>query len=267
MKQRQYIHPDSLDEANAFFHAKHDGETVYLQFEDNILFHTINLGYRDMLHDWLGRLAENRLAKVLVIRQDLQKTDVSSYMHFFRMICTGWEKKEIRRFSNVINQFLILITELPQMVIHVDSGRVISLFFNISLACDYRIVTEDTIFENPFSDAGILPKGGGCFFLPRMIGRAKTFELLLLHHEFSAQKAYDIGVVDMLLPEKNLESAVMETAERFARNSRKTIAGIKRLVNYSEKALSDYLEYENSEIFRIVDSVDFLRSMQYHGIS
>ena len=51
------------------------------------------------------------------------------------------------------------------IVIHADSGNVLPLFLNISLAADYRITADNTMFQNPSLEYGLVPKGGGAFFL------------------------------------------------------------------------------------------------------
>jgi len=58
---------------------------------------------------------------------------------------------------------------LNKIVVHADGGRVIPLFMNVSLACDYRIVADNTVFQNPCIELGLAPKGGSGFFLSKML--------------------------------------------------------------------------------------------------
>jgi len=46
---------------------------------------------------------------------------------------------------------------------------VLPLFLNISLAYDYRIVADNTVFENLCLEYGLVPKGGGAFFLTKIL--------------------------------------------------------------------------------------------------
>jgi len=69
----------------------------------------------------------------------------------------------IARVYNAINQLILFLRTLNKMVIHADSGEVLSLFLNISLACDYRIIGDRTIFQYPTQELGLVPKGGGIF--------------------------------------------------------------------------------------------------------
>jgi 2-(1,2-epoxy-1,2-dihydrophenyl)acetyl-CoA isomerase len=103
----------------------------------------------------------------------------------------------------------------------------------------------------------MLPKGGGPLFLSRLLGKGKAYEMLLLKEEITAAEALQAGIVDRVVPLEELQQAAVEIAKGFSRRSGRTLSGIKRLMNYTMKDLADYLEFENQEIFRIVDSPRF----------
>ena len=75
---------------------------------------------------------------------------------------------------NVIDQLVLAIMGLNKIVIHANSGKVISTFLNISLACDYSIIADNTVFQNPYIDLGTVPKGDGAFFLSKKLGASKA---------------------------------------------------------------------------------------------
>jgi len=54
---------------------------------------------------------------------------------------------------------------------------------NIGFACDYRIISNRTVFQYPLLDLGLIPKGGGVYFLSRIVGPNKTMEMLLSGNE------------------------------------------------------------------------------------
>jgi len=78
--------------------------------------------------------------------------------------------------------------ELNKIVVHADSGEVIPLFLKVNLACDYRVVAENTVFRNPCLELGLDPKGGGGFFLSKMLGRSKALEVLLYEGDIPAKE-------------------------------------------------------------------------------
>ena len=94
---------------------------------------------------------------------------------------------------------------MNKLVIHTDCGEVIPLFLNMSLACDYRIVATHTIYQKPYFELGMLPKGGVAFFLCKMLGNSKTLQLLESDKEMNAIEALDLGIVDQVVPYNDLE--------------------------------------------------------------
>jgi 2-(1,2-epoxy-1,2-dihydrophenyl)acetyl-CoA isomerase len=131
------------------------------------------------------------------------------------------------------------------------------LFLNISLACDFRIVAEDTVFQNPYLDLGLIPKGGSAFFLCRILGHSKACKLLMLGEEIWAEQALTLGMVDEVVAVDRLEERAIEFARRLVQKSAVTLSGIKRLLNYFTKDLKDYLDFENQELMKIVGSSEF----------
>ena len=163
----------------------------------------------------------------------------------------------MHRLFNVIDQLIVKLVDLKKIVIHVDSGKVISLFLNISLACDYRIVAHDTVFENAYLKLGMVPKGAGAFFLAKRFGSKRAFEFMFSAEPVSAAKALTLGIVDELAAKDDLQMAAVRAARNFGCNFTTSAAGIKRLVNFSLRDLQQYLDLENQEILRIVSSSVF----------
>ncbi len=150
-----------------------------------------------------------------------------------------------------VDQFILKIVEMDKIVVHADSGKVIPIFLNVSLACDYRIVANNTVFQNPCLQLGLVPKGGGAFFLSKMLGLSKASELMLSEREVTAEEALRLGLVNEVVPFEKLEEATLKIAREFARKPSSTLLGVKRLLNYSIKDLADYLELENRVLLRI----------------
>jgi enoyl-CoA hydratase/carnithine racemase len=163
---------------------------------------------------------------------------------------------------NAVDQFILRIVELNKMVIHVDTRKSTSLSLNVSLACDYRIVSANTVFKNFHLDLGLAPKGGSAFFLTKMIGLGRAYKTLLSEEEITAQEALRLGIVDKVVASSNLEEAALKTAQNFAQKPAGSLSGVKRLLNYSMRDLKDYLEFENEELFRIIMSSEFQKRLE-----
>ncbi len=81
---------------------------------------------------------------------------------------------------------------------HVDDGIIMPPFLNISLACDYSIIGDKTIFRNPNIELDLPPKGGGVYFLSKILGHSKAIEFLLSENDVTAGEAKKSGLINTL---------------------------------------------------------------------
>ena len=237
-----------------FFSAKRINDIVLIRFKDNMLFRTTDLSARDVVLGYLDRVSASDLIKVIVIFSSPDKSGIEEYIRFYdQLYKSKWADNNIHRMCNVVDQFIMKIIDSHKIIVHANSGSVISLYLNVSLACDYRIVADNTIFQNPYLELGLLPKGGGPYFLSKKLGFSKAYEILLSGEDITAQEALRLGIVDKVVPMQTLESAAMKVAQNFAQKPARTLAGMKKLMQFSLHDLEDYLDLETQELLRIVE--------------
>jgi enoyl-CoA hydratase/carnithine racemase len=225
-----------------------------IHFKEHMLFHATNLSVRDAVMNYLDSVSKDVSIKVVVIVSSSEKRDQKDYFNFYNQLLKSEQDiKHFYRLCNVIDQFILKIVGLDKFVIHVNREDVIPLFFNTSLACDYRIIADNTIFHNTYIDLGLLPKGGGPFFLSKILDSKKAYEVLLLKKEITAHEALKLGLVDKVVSAGELEEKAIEVAQDLSGIPLRTLSGIKRLTNYSIHDLKDYLELENEELRKIVE--------------
>lgn len=240
-------------ESQDFYLLKRYDDVAMLKLGKNFLSKLIDLAIENPLPYVFEHIEENDAIKALVIMNCPEKIGREKYINFFRQVIANEpERNSIHRLCNIFDQLILKIVGLNKLVIHTDCGEVIPLFLNMSLACDYRIVATHTIFQKPYFELGMLPKGGGAFFLCKMLGNSKTRQLLESEEEINAIEALELGIVDQVVPYKDLEKTAIQLALRLSNRSIRSLAGIKRLINYSLKDLKEYLSFENQEIVRIL---------------
>jgi 2-(1,2-epoxy-1,2-dihydrophenyl)acetyl-CoA isomerase len=122
-----------------------------------------------------------------------------------------------------------------------------------SLACDYRILGDNTAIQNPSLELGLAPKGGAPFFLGRTIGKGKVYELMLSDHNITAQEALKLGIADRIVSMDTFEEDVMKIAAQFAALPPTSLRLAKRLINFPLVGLGSYLEYENKQLLRAMN--------------
>ncbi|MFC1531796.1 enoyl-CoA hydratase/isomerase family protein [Thermodesulfobacteriota bacterium] len=243
-----------FNETCYFFTAERLDNVVIIRFRENMLFNITDLSARDTVLDYLDRVSKNDLIKAVIILSSPKNRGQEEYRDFYHQLSKmKGDVSLFHRLCNVVDQFILKIVGLNKIVIHANSGNVISLFLNVSLACDYRIAADNTVFQNPYLDLGLLPKGGGPFFLSKRLGISKAYEILLFRREITAHEALKLGIIDEVVPIDDLEEAAFEAAQRFIAIPFSTLSGIKKLINYSIHDLKSYLELENGELLKIVE--------------
>ncbi len=95
-------------------------------------------------------------------------------------------------------------------------GRAWNQGLELALACDLRLAAEDSTLGFSLLSEGFIPWDGGTQRLPRIIGRAHALDLLLTGRSLSAREALEIGLLNAIAPEKDLESAALNLAQTIS---------------------------------------------------
>jgi len=111
------------------------------------------------------------------------------------------------------------IDTFPKPVIAMVNGYCLGGGCEVALACDIRIASEKASFGQPEINLGIIPGGGGTQRLPRLVGEGKAMELILTGEIIDAQTAFQLGLVNHVVPADQLETKTMEIANRMAEKS------------------------------------------------
>lgn len=245
-----------------FFSAKRLEDIVMLSFKESLLFRAPDLHARDQVLDYLDLVSESDSIKVVVIIGSPQEIGLEEYIELYRKALElKLDQSAIDRMYNVVDQFILRIVDLNKIVVHADKRKFISLFLNVSFAFDFRIVADNAVFQNPCLEMGLVPKGGGAFFLSKMLGMIKASEILLSDKDITAQEAMRLGFVNKVVPLDKLEEAAIKMAQRFAQKPARSLSGVKKLLNYPMKDLKDYLGLENQVLWRAVRSSDFRKKL------
>jgi enoyl-CoA hydratase len=105
---------------------------------------------------------------------------------------------------------------LPQPVIACIQGRATGAGLELALACDIRIAAHDAVFAAGGLAADSMPSLGGTQRLPRLIGRGKASEMILLGEPLDAEAALACGLVNAVVPVAELHAHGAALAERIA---------------------------------------------------
>lgn len=117
--------------------------------------------------------------------------------------------------------------------IAVVNGFALGGGFEIAMACDMIIASEDAVFGLPEVHLGLVPGGGGTQRLIQKLGINRVREILYLGGKYSASKMLDWGVVNYVVQGDELLLFAKEIAAKLTRRSPLAIAQLKRLAYLS----------------------------------
>lgn len=108
------------------------------------------------------------------------------------------------------------IAKVDRPVIAAIQGDALGSGLEMALACDLRIAAETSRFGLPQIKTGLIPWNGGTQRLARLVGRGKALEMILTGETIDAREAHRIGLVNQVVPPKELASTVMSMAREMA---------------------------------------------------
>lgn len=115
-------------------------------------------------------------------------------------------------FMELGNETLRLIETMPKPAIAAVNGYALGGGAEITMACDVRFASENALFGQPEISLGIIPGWGGTQRLARLIGMGRAKEMILGGAPIDAKRAYEIGLVNKVVP---LDQLLVE-ARKFA---------------------------------------------------
>ncbi|MDZ4847085.1 MAG: enoyl-CoA hydratase-related protein [Chitinophagales bacterium] len=159
-----------------------------------------------------------------------------------KAFCAGQDLKEIQGVENrslaesIRQRYNPLITgmrNLPKPIICKLNGIAAGAGCSFALACDMIIASENASLLEAFVNVGLVLDSGSAYFLPRLVGAARAFELATMGKKISAQDALQWGMINKVVPATELDKAVDEVVEYYANAPTKTIGMIKKMLNKS----------------------------------
>ncbi len=143
------------------------------------------------------------------------------------------------------NPIISAMRNLPKPIICRLNGVAAGAGCSLALACDMIIASEDAVLIEVFINIGLVPDSGSSYFLPRLVSKAKAFELCSMGSRVKADEALKLGIVNRVVPSDQLDIALKEYTDYFSKAPTKSIGLIKRMLDKSATStLDQMLDYE-----------------------
>ena len=131
-----------------------------------------------------------------------------------------------------------LIRFMPKAVIAVVPGWAVGGGHSLHVVCDLTLASkEHAIFKQTDADVTSFDGGYGSAYLAKMVGQKKAREIFFLGRNYSAQEAYDMGMVNAVIPHADLEATAFEWAQEILQKSPISIKMLKFAMNLTDDGL------------------------------
>ena len=159
----------------------------------------------------------------------------SNRKHF----CAGADLKERSTFS--FDETILFLDNLNKLFMDISDLRIPTFSFingacmggglELALACDFRVCYTDALLGLPETSIGIIPGAGGTQRLTRLIGPSKALKWIFSASKFTPVEAFEDGVIDFLINNKDKEVFIAKFVSSILKNSPIAIKSAKNSIN------------------------------------
>lgn len=153
----------------------------------------------------------------------------------------GWSRQQR------VHHTVSLLHTLPKPTIAAVNGAASGLGADTALSCDFIIASEAASFTWSYIHRGLIPDGGGMYFLPRRVGLAKAKELIFSGRKVDAQEALKLGIADRISSANTLLADAQAWATELSRGSATALALGKTILNQSFELPADQVFAQGSQ--------------------
>ena len=141
----------------------------------------------------------------------------------------------------------LAVAGLDKPTIAAVNGIAAGAGMSLALACDMRVGGSGTAFRSMFIERNLSPDAGMTYFLSRIVGYSRACELVFTSRTVGAQEAFQLGLLNRVVPEPDVLPAAMELAEQIVRWPPLALRASKRVLQHNlDCQLTEALLYEKA---------------------
>lgn len=224
-----------------------DGSVAVIAFNRPAVRNAVNETLRGELITALDRVAEDDAIRAVVVTGNgpafCAGGDIAAMQQNLRaspgdLGLNGWRRQ--RR----LHRAVAALHGLTKPTIAAVNGPAIGLGCDLALCCDFIIAAEGASFAMSFIHRGLVPDGGGLYFLPRRVGLARAKELIFTGRRVAAAEALAIGMIDRVTSADALVADARAWAAELSQGSPAALALAKEILNRT-------FELSDDEVFAL----------------
>ena len=153
------------------------------------------------------------------------------------------------------------IVRAPKLVVAMLDGAAVGFGADLALAADLRVASHDAYVQEKFVHIGLMPDGGGTFWLPHLVGKSRAMQLVLLADKLESAELERLGLLVARVPASDLSSATMTLARKLEAGPPLAFARAKAAVLASLGDIDAALAREREGQLRLLRSQDCMEGV------
>jgi len=147
-------------------------------------------------------------------------------------------------------RFMYAVASATKAVIAAVHGSAVGIGTTILLHCDLVYAAEGARFMMPFVNLGIVPEAGSTMLVPALVGHQRAAELLMIAAPLTAQRAYELGLVNAVVASGELLTTAMDAARQLVAKPARALRATKQLLKRRQKTELDLAMREELRVLR-----------------
>ena len=218
-------------------------------------FNTISMPQRNQLRQVFEALDEDPRVRIIVLRSVGEHFSSGGFIRGFLEASPEHVSK--------LAWNIAAPARCSKPVIAANRGYAFGVGFEISLACDFRIVSETCLYALPEQKLGQIPGSGGSARLQKIVGITRTKDIVMRSQRIPGRKALEWGIATDCVADDRLEATVDALVDELRSFSPLAQRTAKKLLNDTEDAtLSIAIELEGLNYSRLRQSDDFREGVE-----
>ena len=219
--------------------------TLSRQKENN----SLNIETSKEIYEGLKELEMNSFIKVILIQGNQKFFSPGADIKELNNLNS--ESAKLRGLFNYFDK----IKEINIPIVAAVEGYAFGGGMELTLLCDIIIASKDSKFGQPEINLGLLPGMGGTQRLKNYLGKHNANYLCMTGETISAERAYELGFISLLLNKENFSLEAIKFAKAIAEKPKTSLIEIKRLISKNHPLEKD-LEEERKSFYNLLNTAN-----------
>ena len=246
-----------MSEKKIELEVKYQIATITINDPEN--FNPLNIETGNQLLESLESIRNNDDVRCVVITGSGKAFSAGGNIKAFKAsIEDGNPGQEMDDLTKVLYKIALVLRLYPKPVIAAVNGWAVGAGMNLALSCDFIIASEYARFRQSFVKLALIPGFAGSILLSRQLTWQQAVEMSFFGETYNAKQMKELGLVNEIVPEENLEEVTLQWAQKFARGPTLTFARTKKLFfDALSTPLEEHLENERQMQIKSAESEDY----------